>query len=363
MDTVTSSVRLTLPVKAGRRRVADSAGSESAMPTAGPLVDTFGRIHTDLRLSITDRCNLRCVYCLPDEDVVFRPRSEILSYEEIARVAKVAKSLGVDSVRITGGEPLARRAVVELVRQIAEIGFDDIAMTTNGTSLARFAAPLAEAGLRRVNVSCDSLDPDRYEMIRRRGVLATVLEGMDAAESAGLVPLKVNVVLVKGLNDGEILDFAEFAYSKGRIVRFIELMPLDAEGNWQRDAVIPSEFVLATIDRQYRLAAVDPERLDHAPADAFNFADGTPGGVAVVASVTRPFCGSCNRLRLTADGAIRNCLFSDDEVSIRDALRGGAGDEEIALALRRAVWGKKSGHGINDPNFLRPVRSMSMIGG
>ena len=344
-------------------RAAAPTRNDRVMPTYGPLVDTFGRIHTDLRLSVTDRCNLRCIYCLPEEGVVFRPRDEILSFEEIARVARIAHGLGVNAVRITGGEPLIRRNVTELVRQVAEIGFDDLSLTTNGTSLTRLAKGLAEAGLRRVNVSCDSLRPQRYAAIRRRGELAEVLAGMDAAEIAGLLPLKVNVVLVGGVNDDEILDFALFARETGRTVRFIEFMPLDAEGAWERNAVVPSDDVLARITHRYPLAPVDPERLDPAPADTYRFSDGAPGAVAVVASVTRPFCGTCNRLRLTADGAIRNCLFSDNETTIRDLMRAGASDEEIALMIRRSVWGKLPGHGINDPGFLRPVRSMSMIGG
>lgn len=333
------------------------------MPTEGPLVDPYGRVHTDLRLSITDRCNLRCVYCMPEEGVVFRPRSEILSFEEIARVAGVARSLGVTAVRITGGEPLVRRGVARLVAQVAAAGFDDLALTTNGTGLTSLAGPLAEAGLRRINVSCDSLQPDRFASIRRRGDLAVVLAGMDAAEAAGLRPLKINVVLVAGVNDDELLDFADFARETGRVVRFIEYMPLDAEGAWRHDTVVPSDEVLERINARWPIVAIDPERLDPAPADRYRFADGSPGEVAVVGSVTRPFCGTCNRLRLTADGAVRNCLFSDDELSVRDALRGGATDDEVALLLRSSVWGKLPGHGINDPGFLRPVRSMSMIGG
>ncbi len=333
------------------------------MPTSGPLVDSYGRVHTDIRFSITDRCNLRCVYCLPDENVAFRPREEILTFEEIARVARVARSLGVVTARVTGGEPLVRRGVVELVRQLAEVGFSDLAMTTNGTGLRELAGPLAKAGLSRVNVSCDSLREQRYADIRRRGKLRRVFEAMAAAESAGLTPLKINVVLIAGVNDDEILDFARHARQTGRTVRFIEFMPLDATGLWSREAVVPSETVLARINDAYPLVPLDPERNGHEPADNFGFADGAPGGVGVIASVTRAFCGACNRLRLTADGAIRNCLFSDDEAPVRDALRSGASDDEIAMVVRRCVWGKRPGHGINDPGFLKPVRSMSMIGG
>jgi GTP 3',8-cyclase len=352
-----ASVTIPVEVRRARRQVVDN------MPTTGPLVDSFGRVHTDLRLSITDRCNLRCVYCLPDENVVFRPRAEILSYEEIVRVSRVARSLGVVTARITGGEPLIRRGIVELVRQLSDVGFTDLAMTTNGTGLKNLAAPLAAAGLNRVNISCDSLQARRYAQIRRRGDLHRVLEAMDAAETAGLTPLKINVVLIAGVNDDEVLDFAAHARQTGRIARFIEFMPLDATELWSRDAVVPSETVLARINEVHPLVPVDPNRQSHEPADNYRFKDGAPGGVGVIASVTRAFCGACNRLRLTADGAIRNCLFSDDEASVRHALRSGATDDEIAMVIRRCVWGKHPGHGINDPGFLKPVRSMSMIGG
>jgi GTP 3',8-cyclase len=348
---------VTIPVRRGPVLV------PAAMPTTGPLVDSFGRVHTDLRLSITDRCNLRCVYCLPDEKIVFRPREEILSYEEIVRVARVARSLGVETVRITGGEPLMRRNVAELVRQLAGVGFSDLAMTTNATGLKELAQPLAEAGLSRVNVSCDSLRAERYAEIRRRGDLGLVLEAMEAAESAGLKPLKINVVLIAGVNDDEVLDFARHARETARVVRFIEFMPLDATELWSREAVVPSESVLGRINEVYPLVPVDPDRRSHEPADNFHFADGVPGGIGVIASVTRAFCGACNRLRLTADGALRNCLFSDEEAYVRDALRSGANDDEISMVIRRCVWGKHPGHGINDPGFLKPVRSMSMIGG
>jgi GTP 3',8-cyclase len=347
-----------------RRRAVSAATEQTTdqMPQSGPLVDRHGRVHTDLRISVTDRCNLRCVYCMPEEGVPLSPREEILSFEEIVRIAGVAHTLGVHSVRFTGGEPLVRRGIVELVRQVAAIGFDDAALTTNATALASLARPMADAGLRRVNVSCDSLRPERYRRIRRRGDLATVLEAMVAAEDAGLVPLKVNVVVIAGVNDDEVLDFAAFARRHGRVVRFIEYMPLDADGSWRRQQVVPSEDILARIHARWPIEPRASDGDGNAPADRYGFRDGG-GEIGVVASVTRPFCGRCDRLRLTADGAIRNCLFSDDEVSLRELLRGGAGDEHVALALRRSVWGKLPGHGINDPGFLRPRRSMSMIGG
>ncbi len=345
---------------AGVRRPAPAPPSD--VPVEGPLVDRYGRVHSDLRISVTDRCNFRCVYCMPEEGVAFLPRQDILSFEEFARVATVDRSLGVRSVRLTGGEPLVRRGVVELVRQLAGIGFDDLALTTNGTTLVSMARPLAAPGLKRVNISCDSLRPERFRRIRRRGELEDVLRAMAAADEAGLAPLKVNVVVMSGVNDDEILDFASFARRHGRVVRFIEYMPLDAEGNWERAQVVSSDEILARIDAMWPLEPLEASGDDPAPATRYRFRDGA-GEIGVVASVTRPFCGSCNRLRLTADGAIRNCLFSDDEISLRSLLRSGAGDEDIAMALRASVWGKLPGHGINEPGFLRPVRSMSMIGG
>ncbi|MGH3731789.1 MAG: GTP 3',8-cyclase MoaA [Acidimicrobiales bacterium] len=332
------------------------------MPQSGPLVDSFGRVHSDIRVSVTDRCNLRCTYCMSEKGMTFLPRTELLTFEEIVRVAEVARTLGVTSLRLTGGEPLVRRDIAELVRQIAALGFEDLALTTNGMELARLAQPLADAGLHRVNISCDSLRSDRFARIRRRGDLATVLGSMGVAEAAGLKPLKVNVVVMAGVNDDEVLDFCSFAREYGRVVRFIEFMPLDAEGGWSRSQVVPADQLIRAIDARWPLVARDPQGIDSAPAERYLFADGR-GEIGIVASVTRPFCGTCNRLRLTADGSVRNCLFSDDELSVRDLIRRGGSDDDVALVLRRAVWNKLSGHGINDPGFLRPARSMSMIGG
>ena len=331
------------------------------MPTEGPLVDRFGRVHDDLRLSVTDRCNLRCVYCMPAAGMTFLPRSEILSFEEITRVARVARDLGVRSVRLTGGEPLVRRGISDLVARIAALGFDDVALTTNAMLLSPMARRLASSGLRRVNISCDSLRPERFSAIRRRGTLDVVLDAMGAAEDAGLTPIKVNVVLLRGRNDDEIIDFAALARDTGRIVRFIEYMPLDAEGTWERALLVPGREVVERVGAVWPLEAVQ-QHGDPAPADRYRFSDGK-GEIGVISAVTEPFCGTCNRLRLTADGAIRNCLFSDAEHSVRDVLRDGGSDADVALLLRRAVWGKLPGHGINEPDFLRPRRSMSMIGG
>ncbi len=339
-----------------------SAEDDREMPRSGPLVDQFGRVHDDLRLSVTDRCNLRCVYCIPDEDMEFAPREELLSFAELERLARIARSLGVNSVRLTGGEPLVRKGIVDFVGALSSLGFADLSMTTNGTTLASHAPALVANGLVRVNISCDSLRPERFRAIRRRGELDEVLRAMDVAEQAGLAPIKVNVVLLAGVNDDEILDFAAFGRETGRIVRFIEYMPLDAAGHWQRGEVVPGRSVIDKITSRWPLATDPGAQDDPAPAQRYRYLDGK-GEIGVISSVTEPFCGTCNRLRLTADGAIRNCLFSDDEHVVRDALRSGGGDEEIAMIFRSAVWGKLPGHGINDPGFLRPRRSMSMIGG
>jgi len=349
------------PVTLRRRRPGPLDPTGDLMPTDGPLVDSFGRIHTDLRISLTDRCNLRCVYCMPAEGMHFQDRSEHLRTEEIVRFARVARMLGVRTVRVTGGEPLLRPDIVDVVYRLNAVGFDELSLTTNGSRLANVATALAQAGLDRVNVSCDSLRAQRFSQIRRRGNLGVVLAAMEAAEKAGLSPLKVNVVIVVGRNDDEVEDFAAFARQTGRVVRFIEYMPLDADGSWDRDLVLPAATILARIHDRWPLEPVVVGRVDSDPATRFRFADGA-GEIGVIASVSAPFCGTCNRLRLTADGAVRNCLFTNDELSVHDALRRGD-DDAVETLMRRAVWGKLPGHGINDPGFLRPSRTMSMIGG
>jgi cyclic pyranopterin phosphate synthase len=287
----------------------------------------------------------------------------VLGFDEIVRAAAIARRLGITTVRITGGEPLLRRGLPDLVARLAALGFDDLSLTTNGTELARLAPALVAAGLHRVNVSCDSLRPDRFAHIRRRGQLAPVLASMDAAEAAGLGPVKVNVVPIVGENDDEIESFGQFARNTGRIVRFIEFMPLDGEGAWRRDQVVPADEVLARLHARWPLEPVPAFGTDRsAPAERYRFTDGG-GEIGVIASVTRPFCGTCDRLRLTADGSLRNCLFAHQELSVRDLLRGGGTDQDVARLFRRAVWSKWPGHGINDPTYLRPDRSMSMIGG
>jgi len=359
---LTTTVPVAIPMGPhGRRPDGAAATPGQGAPRQGPLVDRFGRVHDDLRISVTDRCNLRCVYCMPEEGMSFLPRSELLTFDEIARVAQVAKGLGVTSIRLTGGEPLIRTGLTTLIARLAEIGFDDLALTTNGTGLGRQARALASAGLRRVNISCDSLRPERFATVRRRGSLEVVLDAMEAAESAGLTPVKVNVVLLRGHNDEEILDFASFARRTGRVVRFIEFMPLDAEHNWDRRHLVPGREVLERTSEVWPLEAA--RGVDgRAPAERFRFCDGQ-GEIGLISSVTEPFCGTCNRLRLTADGALRNCLFTDEETTVRDVLRRGGTDADVGQLLRDVVWAKLPGHGINEPGFLSPQRSMSMIGG
>ena len=296
--------------------------AQAGMPMAGPMVDTFGRVHDDLRISVTDRCNLRCVYCMPEVGMTFLAPQSLLTFDEVVRVVGVARGLGVRAVRLTGGEPLVRRGLHQLVGRLAALDMDDISITTNGILLESAVTDLVAAGLTRVNMSCDSLRPERFAAIRRRGDLSTVLTAMDAVELAGLPPVKVNVVLMRGVNDDEILDFAEFARTTGRTVRFIEFMPLDAQGGWRRDQLVPGAEVLRQIATRWPLTAVEGGD-DRAPAERYLFTDGQ-GEIGVISSVTQPFCGTCNRLRLTADGAVRNCLFSDDELDVRAILRGVA---------------------------------------
>jgi len=349
------------PVRFRRRQESPASPAQPALPGSGALVDGFGRVHADLRISITDRCNFRCTYCMPEDGMPFSPPEELLTPAEIERVARAARRLGVRGARVTGGEPLLRRDVVDIVERLAGVGFEDLALTTNAWRLARLAGELRRAGLQRLNVSCDSLRPERFAAIRRRGELSRVLAGMDAAEAAGFPPPKVNVVLVAGVNDDEVLDFAAFARRTGRPVRFIELMPLDADGAWSRQQVVPGRSVVAQIGAAWPLVALHVPG-DPSPATRYRFADGE-GEIGIIASVTEPFCGTCDRLRLTADGAVRNCLFSDDERPLRQLLRHGASDDELEAELRRSVGAKRAGHGIDEPGFLRPARTMSRIGG
>jgi len=330
-------------------------------PATGSLLDTFGRIADDLRVSVTDRCNFRCTYCMPAEGLAWLPKSDILTFEEITRVVGVFVSLGVRSIKLTGGEPTVRADLPVLVRMLRGAHPDlEMSMTTNGLLLDRLAGPLAEAGLDRVTVSCDSLMRHRFEQMTRRDALDRVLAGMRAAEKAGLTPIKINCVVIGGTNDDEAVEFAEFVRETSYEVRFIEYMPLDAEQAWERAKVVPNADLLQQIDAVHPLVPVG-HGAD--PATSYRFADGAPGAIGVISSVTEPFCDTCNRLRLTAEGDFRSCLFSLEEVDLRGPLRAGATDPELAALIRRGVWRKWSGHRINHPDFVRPERSMSMIGG
>ncbi len=326
---------------------------------AQELIDGFGRVHRDLRISVTDRCNFRCTYCMPAEGLDWVPRDDLLTFEEIARVARImVERYGVDGIRLTGGEPTVRANLPVLVKLLAELD-TDLAMTTNGVSLPLLAGELRAAGLRRVNVSCDSLQESRFAELTRRDSLSRVLEGIDAAISAGFDPVKVNCVVMRGVNDDEIADFVDFGRRKGTEVRFIEFMPLDADGIWTNDLVVPVDEILARVNDA---CPVEPVERTSAPATRYRFADGS-GSVGIVASVSDSFCSTCDRVRLTADGQFRNCLFAVTETDVRALLRAGAGDDEIAAALEGSVASKWAGHQINRVNFIRPRRSMSQIGG
>lgn len=324
-------------------------------------MDTYGRVADDLRLSVTDRCNFRCTYCMPAEGLAWLPKEEILTFEELTRLLRLFVGLGIRSVKVTGGEPTVRADLPTLIRMLREAApAVDLSMTTNGVLLERLALPLARAGLDRVTVSCDSLMRHRFAEMTRRDALDRVLAGIRAAEEAGLTPIKINCVVIGGQNEDEVVDFARWSRETGHPVRFIEYMPLDAQQAWERAKVVPSSRILAAIDAAYPL---EPEGPDHEPATSYRFADGAPGGVGVIASVTEPFCDDCNRLRLTAEGQVRACLFALEETDLRGPLRAGASDEELEALIRANVWRKWSGHRINHPDFVRPQRSMSAIGG
>ncbi len=341
---------------APRRALAEPA------PAGGPLVDTFGRVATDLRVSVVDRCNFRCTYCMPAEGLDWLDRDELLTVDEIDRLVRLFVRLGVDEVKLTGGEPLVRGEFTEIVGRIRAVDERlDISVTTNGYLLDRHAAALRDAGLDRVSVSCDSLLAHRFEQMTRRDALERVMAGLRAADDAGFDPIKLNCVVIQGTNDDEIVDFARYSRETGYEVRFIEYMPLDADHAWEREKVIPSQVVLEKVAAEFPLVEDDPDA--PAPARVYRFADGAPGGVGVIAAVTEPFCDTCNRIRLTADGALRNCLFALEETDLRGPLRAGADDDELERLVRTDVWRKWSGHRIDHPDFVQPERSMSMIGG
>ncbi|GGO23626.1 GTP 3',8-cyclase [Microbispora rosea subsp. aerata] len=328
------------------------------------LVDSFGRVATDLRVSLTDRCNLRCAYCMPPEGLDWLPKPELLTAGEIIRLVTIGvERLGIREVRYTGGEPLLRRELVEIVAATAALRpRPQVSLTTNGIGLARLAEPLARAGLDRVNVSLDTLDRDVFVRLAHRDRLRDVLEGLDAASAAGLVPVKVNAVLMRGVNEHEAVPLLRYCLDRGYELRFIEQMPLDAQHGWRRDEMITADEILGLLKDSFDLAEDDPRERGSAPAEMF-LVNGGPHRVGVIGSVTRPFCGACDRVRITADGQVRNCLFATEESDLRTALRSGAADEELARRWVAAVRGKKAGHGIDDPAFLQPARPMSAIGG
>jgi len=323
------------------------------------LSDSFGRVHRDLRISVTDRCNFRCAYCMPEEGMVWRDRDELLTFEEIERLARLfVGRYGVDSIRLTGGEPMVRAGLPILVAKLADLGAD-LALTTNGSTLRAHAAQLADAGLRRINISLDTLRRDRFVELTRRDELHRVLDGIDAALEAGLDPVKINVVLMRGINDDEVVELAHWGRDLGVHVRFIEFMPLDGDDRWSREIVVPQAEIIQRIDE---VLPLEPIVRGHEPAERFRYLDGR-GDVGVIASITQPFCDTCDRVRLTADGQLRACLFAVEETDLRDLLRGGASDDEIAAAIERTVAGKWAGHMIQRVDFIRPSRSMSEIGG
>jgi cyclic pyranopterin phosphate synthase len=327
------------------------------------LIDTFGRVATDLRVSLTDRCNLRCAYCMPPEGLEWLPSDEQLTDDEVVRVVRVAVDLGVDEVRFTGGEPLLRRGLVDIVRRTAQLTpRPHLSLTTNGIGLARTAAALREAGLDRVNVSLDTIDPEKFKTLARRDRLEDVLAGLEAAASAGLTPVKVNAVLMRGLNDDEAVPLLRWCVDHGYQLRFIEQMPLDAQHGWQRANMVTADEILERLAEAFTLTPLGAEARGSAPAEEW-YVDGGPGRVGVIGSVSRPFCGACDRVRLTADGQIRNCLFAREETDLRAALRSGCDDARIADMLKATLLAKRAGHGIDDEGFLQPTRPMSAIGG
>jgi cyclic pyranopterin phosphate synthase len=328
------------------------------------LADSYGRVATDLRVSLTDRCNLRCDYCMPAEGLDWLPKPDLLTDGEVARLIRIGvERLGIAEVRFTGGEPLLRRGLLDIVARTAELRpRPEISLTTNAIGLERLAAPLQTAGLDRINVSLDTLRPETFRALARRDRLTDVLAGLSAAAAAGLGPIKVNTVLMRGKNDDEAVPLARFCLEHGYQLRFIEQMPLDAQHGWRRANMVTADEILAALSAEFPLTPDDPVARGSAPAEAF-LVNGGPARIGVIGSVTRPFCGSCDRVRLTADGQVRNCLFATAESDLRGPLRAGASDATIAALWRRAVASKLPGHGINDPDFLQPARPMSAIGG
>ena len=325
------------------------------------LHDKFGRQITDLRISVTDRCNFRCVYCRSADPENYREHDEILSWPELDRLAKIFVRLGIRKIRITGGEPLVREGVEDYIARLNALGVQDLSMTTNGHLLEERCERLLAAGLRRINISLDSLEPGKFERVTRTKSFTKVMRGIDAAQSSRLAPAKVNAVLVRGLNDDEVESFAQFARDRGVIMRFIEFMPLDADRLWTRDLVVPAAEVHARLNARWPLVQIPHEASE--TARKYRFADGAPGEIGLIAPVTQPFCGHCSRIRLTADGKLRTCLFSKDDHDLRGLLRDGASDEDVIAYVISVVHEKEEGHRINTPGFVPPSRTMVFIGG
>jgi GTP 3',8-cyclase len=325
------------------------------------LIDTYGRVHRNLRVSLTDRCNLRCTYCMPNDFAAWLPSEHQLTTDELVRVIEIAVSEGINEVRLTGGEPLLRSDIVEIVSRINAItNAPTLTMTTNALTLEKVAQPLVDAGLTRINISLDTLDRDRFKLMTHRDRIDDVFAGIKAAQTAGINPIKINAVLLKGVNADEAPALLEWALTNNLALRFIEQMPLDAGGIWERSCLVTADDIYADLSTRYELTPCDGR--GSSPAEEF-FVNGGPATVGIIGSVTRPFCGACDRLRLTSDGQLRSCLFSLEEMDLRTAMRSGASDEDIAARFRKTVAGKLPGHGINDPKFIQPQRPMSAIGG
>ncbi|HEX3654727.1 MAG TPA: GTP 3',8-cyclase MoaA [Pirellulales bacterium] len=333
------------------------------MPVSLPLLDTFGRVHSDLRISVTDRCNIRCFYCMPADNVEFARREDLLTFDEIERFVRIAATLGVRKLRLTGGEPLVRPNLGQLIQRLVAIpGIDDVALTTNGILLAEQAAQLKAAGLHRLNISLDTLDAATFLRIARRPGLDRVLAGIEAARQAGFQKIRLNAVAIRGMTETEVVPLARYSLQRGLELRFIEFMPLDADHAWDNSQVLSGAEILSMLEAE--LGRLDPLPVSNPsqPATDFRLADGS-GTVGFINPVTEPFCGDCNRLRLTAEGQLRNCLFSTEEWDLRPLLRGGADDAAIIDQVRVCVAAKRAGHGINSDHFLRPTRPMFQIGG
>ena len=343
--------------------IGEQAMKGSERGSAAPLIDTFGRLHDNLRVSVTDRCNVRCFYCMPETGVKFQARDQILTFEEIERFVRVAVSLGVRKLRLTGGEPLVRKDLAKLVRKLTVIeGIEDLALTTNGVLLAEQAAELYDAGLRRINVHLDTLDRKRFKHITRRDDLDRVLEGIETCLRLGYGPIKINAVGVKNLVEPDIVPLARYGREHGIEIRYIEFMPLDAQGLWERGRVLLADDMIAMLEREIGPLVEIPDRDRRAPATEYKFADGI-GRIGFIASVSRPFCLNCNRIRLTSDGKLRYCLFAIEETDVRSLLRGVGSDDEIRDAIRASVHAKWLGHEINSGRFVAPPRPMYSIGG